>query len=463
MEQRKIKKLLVALVIVLGLVLVGTLGGFLWFRMTHVKVEGQLYKTNTELLDLRGTDASLEHVRNLRSALPGCVIRWDIPFQGERYPDDTAEMTVTTLTEEDIEMMDYMPRLSHVDATQCEDYEAILALKAHRPDCQVDYRIHLGDQALEPNADSAEFVVDEVTAQDLRDAMPYLPNLKAVHFTDPAVPAEDLYALQEEFPQITFTWDKVVMGTRMEMDTTELDFSGTPMDSAESVEALAAYFPNLEKVEMVDCGISNEDMAAYRERVRDKYQVIWGVQVGQAYLRTDEKGFIPSNHALRVTNEDLNNLRFCEGLIAVDLGHIGVGNLSWVSGTPHLKYLIVGDGDVRNKDIVHLSQLKELTYLEIFMSPVTDISPLVECTALEDLNLSRSYVDVEPLGRMPWLKNLWLLGNKSSAEDVAYLHEHLPNTRIETGYHSTCHGRGWRDMQSYRDMRDALGMWYMKG
>lgn len=459
----KTKKILVALAIVLGLALVGTLGGFVWFRMTHVKVEGVIYEKKTELLDLRGTDASLEHYRNLRSALPGCVIRWDVPFQGQRYPDDLSEITVTTLTEEDIQMLDYMPRLSHVDATQCEDYEAILSFKAHRPDCQVDYRIHLGDQALEPNVENAEFVVDEITAQDFRDAISYLPNLKAVHFSDPAVPAEDLYALQEEFPQIEFTWDKIVLGKRMGMDTTELIFSGTKVESAQAVEALAAYFPNLEKVEMVDCDVSNEDMAAYRERVRGKYQVIWGVQVGQAYLRTDEKGFIPSNHALRVTNDDLNNLRFCEGLIAVDLGHIGVGNLSWVSGTPHLKYLIVGDGNVRNEDVAHLSQLKELTYLEIFMSPVTDISPLVECTALEDLNLSRSYVDVKPLGEMTWLKNLWLLGNKTKAEDAEYLREHLPNTRIETGYHSTCHGRGWRDMQSYRDMRDALGMWYMKG
>lgn len=463
MEQAKIKKLLVALIIVLGLVLVGTLGSFVWFRLTHVKVDGKIYKTSTQLLDLRGTDATLEQVRQLRRALPGCVIRWDVPFQGGRFPDDTAEITVTTLTQEDIEMLDYMPRLSYVDATECEAYEEILALKAHRPDCRVDYKIHLGDQELEPDVESAKFVVDEVTAQELRDAIAYLPNLKAVHFTDPAVPAQDLYALQEEFPQITFTWDKIVLGTRMGMDTTELDFSGRPMDSAETVEALAAYFPELETVEMVGCGISNEDMADYRERVRGKYQVIWGVQVGQAYLRTDETGFIPSNRSWRVNNEDLNNLRFCEELIAVDLGHIGVGNLSWVSGTPHLKYLIVGDGNVKNQDIVHLSQLKELTYLEIFMSPVTDISPLVECTALEDLNLSRSYVDVKPLGKMPWLKNLWLLGNKNKAEDVAYLHEKLPNTRIETGYHSTCHGRGWRDMQSYRDMRDALGMWYMNG
>ena len=117
----------------------------------------------------------------------------------------------------------------------------------------------------------------------------------------------------------------------------------------------------------------------------------------------------------------------------------------------------------RSEDIAHLSACQELEYLEIFMTPVKDISPLVECKALKDLNLSRSYVDITPLLEMTWLENLWLLGNKTRYEDRLLLEEKLPNTRIETGYHSTCHGRGWRNMDSYYEMRDILGMWYMKG
>ena len=35
-----------------------------------------------------------------------------------------------------------------------------------------------------------------------------------------------------------------------------------------------------------------------------------------------------------------------------------------------------------------LAQLKELRYLEMFQTNVTDLSPLLECTALKALNLS---------------------------------------------------------------------------
>ena len=460
MRNAKIVLLVVALL--LAVLMTATIGIYGSYRLSHVKIDGEIYDRNATHLDMRGEEITEAQYLELRNALPNTKVLWNVPFQGGYYPEDTKELVITELSDGDMLMLDYFPELQHIDATECRDYKTIHTLMERLPQCQVDFYIHMGEEKLDENAQELTLTPGQVTAQELQDAIPFLPQLKSLHFDNPDISAAELFALQEQYPDMAITWEKPILGQTYPDDLEELDLSEIPVANLQEVEDAVSYYPNLKKVVMVRCGVDNEEMAAFRERSRDKFQVIWGVQVGEAYLRTDQQGFVPSNRNERVRNEDTENLKYCEGLIAVDFGHISVSELSWVSGTPHLKYLILGDGDVRNDDLLPLTQLKELIYLEIFMTPVTDISPLVELTSLQDLNLSRSYVDVEPLGRMPWLKNLWLQNNKLSTAEKEYLTENLPNTHIEWSNYKTCHGKGWRQLPNYYAMRDALGMWYMK-
>ena len=461
---RKTKTVLLIVALLLAVVMTASIGTYGWYRLNHVKVDGEIYDRHATHLDLREKNISEAKYLELCNALPETKIIWDVPFQGQRYSQDIKELTVTELSDADILMLEYLPELSYVDATQCRDYDAIAALREKFPQCQVDFYIHMGDEKLEENIDSLKITAGQVTLEDLQAALPHLPALSKLHFEDPDIPAADILSIQEQYPEVTVTWDKPILGENFDTAAEELDLSGKVVANLQEVETAVSYYPNLTKLVMVDCELGNDEMAAFRERARDKFQVIWGVQVGQAYLRTDDIGFIPSNKNLRVRDDELENLKYCEGLIAVDLGHTGLGNLSWVTGTPHLKYLIVGDGNVFNESITHLSCLKELEFLEIFMCPVSDISPLAECTSLKDLNLSETYVrEVEPLTKLTNLEHLWMLNNHLGSDTKEYLQQYLPNTQIEVGGGGTCHGRGWRQMDSYYAMRDALGMWYMKG
>ena len=459
---RKAKLVLLLLALVLAVLMTATIGTYGWYRLNHVKVNGEIYDRHATHLDLRGEDVSEAEYLQLCQALPDTKVIWDVPFQGNRYPEDTQQLVITEISDADMLMLDYLPGLTYIDATECRDYGMIDKLREKLPGCQIDFYIHLGSEKLEEHTESLKIKKGQVTSQELQDAISHLPSLKMLSFDDPDIPFADIEAIQTQYPELKISWEKPILGKTYPLDTKELDLSNVQVSNLKEVEQAVSYYPDLKKLIMVDCGVKNEDMAAFRERARDRFQVVWGVQVGQAYLRTDQTGFVPSNHNQRVKNEDTENLKYCEGLLAVDFGHIGVTELSWVSGTPHLKYLILGDGNVKNEDIQHLAQLQELVYLEIFMTPVTDISPLVNCKALEDLNLSRSYVDVKPLGKMPWLKNLWMQGNDLSTAEKEYLTEKLPNTHIDWVHYNTCHGRGWRQLPNYYAMRDTLGMWYMK-
>ena len=458
----KSKKVLIALAVVLALCLAAVAGSFMWYRHTHLKVDGILYEKYLDTLDLRGLDVSVEHYDKLTAQMKGTYIRWDVPFQGGKLPNDTESVTLTELTHEDLERLEYLPRLHQVEAKDCEEYALLEELKARRPDCRVHYDVTLGGKSYPLDTTALEFSGDEVTYQELNANLPWLPMVTSIHFEcpDPAsMPAAEIYALQQVRPDLTVTWTQEIYGQKPDMSVKELDISGTQPASIREVEELAAYFPELEKLIMCNTGFDNDSMAAYRDRVRAQYKVVWLVQIGKMEVRTDETSFMPGKSNKPVRNGETYNMRYLEDLIVVDIGHQGIQDLDWVVGTPHLKYLIVADGGPSN--IEPLSCLKELIYLEVFGTGLRDATPLIGCTALQDLNVCRTNVEIDGLTQMPWLKNLWISSCGLTAQERETLSAALPDTRIEY-FADHPVANGWRKLPNYYAMRDALDMWYME-
>lgn len=448
-------------VLVLLLLAAGVFGGILayndWYETSHVFVENAVYPKDAAVLDLRGTGISAAHYEALRQELPDCDIRWDIPFQGGFLADDTTELTVSSLSAEDVAALDYLPGLKTVNAAGCRDYSQLLALQARHPDCDVRYTVTILDAEYPHDTKSLYFSDREPEAGELVEAMAYLPALESVHFTEPSMAAADLLALREQYPDVAVTWEKEVLGTVYADDVTEFDFSGTALETVAELEAALEYFPSLEKLVLCDCGLDNETLAAYRDRVREQYKVVWSVKVRSLTIRTDDIWFMPTKFKVEVTDTHMKDLIYCEDMICVDVGHMMVRNLDWVTGMPHLKYLIIADTWV--DDISALSGLTELIYLEIFKTNVKDYSPLLGCTALEDINLAQTYGDPTVFAQMPWLKNLWINNCGVTAEERQLLTQSLPDTTIEFD-HGWNFGNGWREVPNYFDMRDILGMPY---
>lgn len=454
------KKMCIVLLAILLIAAVVLGGWLLWqrhYQNTHVFVEDAVYDREARFLDLRGQKISAYHYEALRRELPRCEILWDVPFQGGTWPSDTEAITVSSLSQEDLEALDYLPNLQTVDAAQCRDYGALEVLEARRPELTVDYSIRLGDT--DYPRDTAELSFTSADGAELLETLRYLPNLKTVHFDEDALPAQDLLALREAYPSISFTWEKTVQGQTYPNTVTELDFSGTPLTSVSELEEAMAYFPELEKLILCDTGLDNETMAAFRDRVRDSYKVVWRVQLGRIDIRTDETTFMPRKVGVNMQNHEMENLKYCQDMLVVDVGHMGlVKDLEWLYGMPHLQFLIlVGTGV---SDLTPIGSLKELIYLELFKADrITDYSPLVGCTALQDVNLACTHGDSKVFADMPWLKHLWINQTGVDAETRALLTEKLPDTVIEfdAGWHM---GNGWRDLDNYYVMRDLLEMPY---
>ena len=150
-------------------------------------------------------------------------------------------------------------------------------------------------------------------------------------------------------------------------------------------------------------------------------------------------------------------------MVCIDIGHNrGVTHCQWAANMPKLKYLVIADTNI--KDLSPLAGLQELVFLEVFMSPVRDYRPLLDCPALEDLNLGYTYGDPTPVMQMTWLKRLWWPGalRVLNWNVRNQLRQNLPDAKMNFVAGSST-GEGWRTGQHYYAMRDLMGMPYMTG
>ena len=233
------KKLIIisAIVLALALAAVGSVLGYnAWYQKTHVFVEETAYEKDLTFVDLRGTGVSLEYYESLREQLPDCEIRYDLPFQGSFYPDDTRELVITALTEEDIALLDYLPQLETVDARRCKDYDQLIALQTRRPECRVLYSVEFMGETYDQDAEEMAFSEEQPQYAELRQVLSWLPDMKSVHIDQPEMAAADLISLREAFPEVAITWEKDAFGTTYSHDVTEIELEDM-------------YFASLDKVE----------------------------------------------------------------------------------------------------------------------------------------------------------------------------------------------------------------------
>ncbi len=96
-----------------------------------------------------------------------------------------------------------------------------------------------------------------------------------------------------------------------------------------------------------------------------------------------------------------------------------------------------------------------------------DLTPLINCTKLQDLNICYIYARhdkaYEALVQMPWLERLWYCGNALTPEEVEGLKAAMPNCEMFLQDRAESTGGGWRDHPHYYEMRDVFEMFYMPG
>lgn len=317
-----------------------------------------------------------------------------------------------------------------------------------------------GDEAdillLDPGMEVLDLSGVAVSAEEAAALMECLPDVADVNLSATPLTFEELEALCDAFPERRIVCELQFLDRVLSTDAEEIDISGTLPESVETVEAFLPHFFALKKVVMCDCGFDSETMDALNRRYPD-IRFVWRVQLGGVSLRTDAIMFAPCTEKVNVFEDDLVDLKYCTDLICIDLGHMRVKTCDWVAEMPDLQYFVIADTDIQ--DISALANHKKLIYFEMFLTLIHDVSPLLSCTALEDLNVC--YVNIENpeiLAQMTWLKRLWWSGPNWVGKMT--IGDKLPDTQIVWDSPAST-GEGWRKGQHYFEMRDIMGMYYM--
>lgn len=472
--------LIITICILLAALVLGGLLGWTHYQNTHyIEINGVRYSRSETFLslngqadpdlasvcqmeellqiDLRNTGISFEDYETVHAALPECYILWDIPFQGSYYDVNTSKLTVTTLSEADLEALPYFTKLKEVDALGCRDYATLRQLQEQYPDLAVSYQVTIDGQQY--RQDTTSLSVADADTGEIELALTWLPNLNTIHLTGSLPEAAWLVQTAEANPDVKLIWEYTLFDRIFTSDATEIDLSDIPMENSEAVEAALPYFPALTKVLMCDCGISNEDMDALNKRHED-VRFVWHIYIAGHPVRTDVTALMPWQFCSGVFDHNLVDLKYCTDIICLDLGHQKLKDLSFLYYMPNMQYLLLADTPV--SDATPIGSLKELKYLELFFTGIMDVSPIANCTKLEDLNLSwMTILNLETLKDLPNVQRFWLNNTDCPRESIYVLMENMPNTTFSVVEEGDSVGFGWRESPNYYAQRDLLGMWYM--
>ena len=487
------------------------------FVATHTFIDGRAYANNAKSLDLQGRDITPEHFDAVQEVYPDIEILWDVPFQGGKIANTLPELEISTLSDEDVALLSYLPYLKTVDARNCTDYPQLEALRLSLPKTEVQYNVTIDGNTYAHNAtriqlvdftaedlalvqylpkltavsaedcdeydlllelrqqypqlnvsynvpigsedyaqDTTTLTLTEVATEEMLQMLRYLPELESVAVENPKYSDVSMPDVAAEYEDIEFSWEMDIFGVHITSEDTEADFSVQPPESVEDVELVMSNFPNLERVHLGLSEIDYEELAAYRDRVRPEYKVVWGMRLGTLYVNTDDTWFMPSKFKSYVTHEQAQLLKYCEDMVCLDLGHMPLRSCEFVEYMPNLRYLILADSFI--KDITPLSTCKNLVFLELFWTLITDYSPLVSCTSLEDLNICSTLGSIEPLKQMTWLKRLCWTDRMCYYDELSAA---LPNTELMLKPATRSITTQWRSGEHYYAQRDFMGVPYM--
>ena len=430
---KKLVTILAVIALTLALVVAGAVG-FLWYRDTHVFVDGKAYSNREESMDLREETMSIEHYNQLHALLPDCTIIWNVPFQNGTVSSDSEELTIAALSKEDIELLAaYFPNLKRVDATQCGDYAMLETLQQRLPEVEVIYEVTLGGKSFAP--DTTELVLEpgDYTLDTLTGNLQYLPNVTAITLKTPDLTLEQAEQLRAEFPGITLHFTVELLGREYGEDTTELDLSAMTAEQVEEIAQRLSMLPALETLTLSDAEgnsqLPKEDVKTLQEAVpnvvidysfdffgtklstAEEEVHIKNVKIGDEGesevraaldLLPDCKRFVLEN--CQISNEVMAKLRddyrdrtkvvwrvsFGKGssltdaqiLRAVyDLVDTNCANLTYLED---VRFMDIGHNEFL-KESSFISGMKSLEYVIISGSMISDLKPFANCKNLKVL------------------------------------------------------------------------------
>ena len=405
-----------------------------------------------QTVDLRESGLSNDEVSALRAEKPDLTWLYAVSIQGIR---DDPDVKVLELDAQGIsdwaalaQEIGLLPNLEKIVITGALSPEQAAYLLEGAGSVPVTYSIAFQNRTIsseEEEVDFSDLPADQLGA--IKAALSVLPNVKKVNL-DPKggkskwtlEEADQLQALRAGL-LVNYTYSDKTFGTFSLADEVVSFNKKNLKRKVEELRMLLPYLRNVKRVDMENCSIDNETMAALRDEFPQP-KLVWRVQVGGYSVRTDAWMIKFSAGGRRnLADKDTVNLKYCREMKYLDLGHNSIRHLDFVTYMPDLEVCIVYDPISTIKGIETCSKLE---YFECFSCGLKDLSPLSACTELKHLNVCYNHItDITPLYGLTNLERLWISRNDIPKDQIAKFKELVPNCVVNTTVHNPT-GDGWR-------------------
>ena len=432
------------------------IGNFAWFENLK-RVDATQAVCYDEILALREAREDLE-------------LKWKVQIGSESFPNTTKELKVPAGTPADElgAKLRYLPEIRMVDTTEAQYEAAVLRpLREEYPKVRFLFKVTIAGQTIRSNTENIN--IPESAALKLDELLAHggdFPDLKIINLGSRHMSLDDVIAIREAYDGVQVICRVTVCGRELSTDIRdkELDLSRRKIEDFEEVDKALRAIPQLEKVYLCDCGIDNETLAALREKYKGQTQIVWRVYLNGVDCKTDDDSFCMSKYNnswgyLPYANAE--PIKYCTDMVTLDLGHANFDRIDFVTEMPHLKYFIFCSAPVTS--VEPLRNATELFYLEMFFTKVRDLEPILHLPNLRHLNISHLRLDdYTQLFEMTQLERLWWVDSGLTEAQQQEIIDALPNTKVcFWAWEDDAVGNYWRDHDSYREMRNNLGMNYV--
>lgn len=307
-------------------------------------------------------------------------------------------------------------------------------------------------------AETEAFIIDAGQYQTVEEVAPLWKGAAApdvIRVENGELPVETMAALMRSYPEARLDWGFTLYGQWVTSEDTSIDLDKKKVRDYEAFMAYLDCLPGLRKLDMYESRINEAQM----ETLSQRYPHIrfgWTLVIDTYRIRTDVTAFSTKkgNKEPYYKTKDFLVLKHCKDLVALDLGHNRIDDISFLENFPHMKILILADN--RITDISVLEKLPELEYVELFMNQITDVTPLANLERLLDLNLCYNEIaDPSPLYKLQNLERLWMSKNGLPQELTEEIAANMPNTHCEFSVRLSTQG-GWREHPRYYTMANIF-------
>lgn len=395
--------------------------------------------------------------------VPGAQLVCKVKINDQVYDSDITQLKAESVDEKTQRLFAALVSLESLDMTACDvNDDTYQFLSDALKNCTIVIRTVISDTEYITTADSVS-LIGEISDRDAK-RLRYFSHLKLIDLKN-CTNSDKINDFLAANPDLRVNRPVELLGKIVGTEDELADLRGSKYTLAQVKEALDEKLPalkSLKKIDMCGCGLSNTEMEqlckAYPE-----IKFVWMVHFKRWSVRTDAVVFSTLNgdgYEFYDQNDYAPVFKYCTDLIALDLGHSLIYDISPIASMKNLRAVILTDNKIHN--ITAFSNLKDLEFIEINVNRVESAEPLRNLQKLKYIDFwsSKAMTNLEPLYNHKELQLAIFHRTVSQAERSRFMKSN-PNcdTYFKVDTVKTTTNRAWRKNPYRKKLKVAFKNW----